>query len=111
MKKKTTPSKTNLKKGDTVITLAGRDRGKTGKILKIFPKEGRAVVEGVNFIKKHMRRTRQDQQGGIIQREGPVNITNIAILCKSCNRPARIGVTLLSDGSKSRFCKKCKEMI
>ncbi|MBL7069532.1 MAG: 50S ribosomal protein L24 [Candidatus Omnitrophica bacterium] len=104
-------SKTRLRKGDTVITLAGKDKGKTGKILKIFPQEGRAVVEGVNFVKKHMRKTRQDQQGGIIERENPITISNIALFCKSCNRPTRIGATLLSDGSKSRFCKKCKEMI
>ncbi len=103
--------KIRLKKGDTVMALSGKDRGKTGKILKIFPRKSTAIVEGVNMVKKHMRRTRQDQQqGGIIERESPMRVNKLALLCKSCNRPTRIGVSKLSDGSKSRFCKKCKEI-
>jgi len=100
-----------IKKNDTVMALAGKDKGKTGKVLKIFPKDNRAIVEGVNFIKKHMRKTRQDQQGGIIERENPIRISNLALYCKSCNRPTRIGLTRLADGTKSRLCKRCKEMI
>ncbi len=103
--------KIKIKKGDTVMAIAGRDRGKTGKVLRIYPRKSRVVVEGVNFVKKHMRKTRQDQEGGIIKRESPIQISNLAVFCKSCNRPVRIGITALSDGSKSRFCKRCKEMI
>lgn len=106
-----TAIKTGIKKGDMVTTLAGKDKGKSGKVLKVFHQEGRAVVEGINFVKKHMRKTRQDQQGGIIQRESPIHISNLAVICKSCNRPTRLGVTTLSDGTKSRFCKRCKEII
>jgi large subunit ribosomal protein L24 len=102
---------TKIRKNDTVIVLAGKDRGKSGKVLKVFPGENRAVVEGVNFVKKHMRRTREDQQGGIIQKEALVAISNLAILCKGCNRPTRIGTKTLSDGTKSRYCKKCSEAI
>lgn len=112
MKQDTVKTKMKLKKGDTVVALSGRDRGKSGKILKVFPRKATVIVEGVNMVKKHMRRTRQDQQqGGIIHRESPMRISKLAILCKSCNKPARIGVSKLSDGSKSRFCKKCKEII
>ncbi len=100
-----------IRKGDTVTALSGKDKGKTGKVLRIFPQKGTAIVEGVNFVKKCMRKTRQDQQGGIIQRENPIRISKLAIQCKSCNRPTRIGLSLLSDGTKSRFCKKCKEMV
>jgi len=100
-----------IRKDDTVMVLAGKDRGKTGKVLRIFPERERAIVEGVNFVKKHMRRTREDQQGGVIQRESTINISNLAIFCKGCNRAARIGVTLLADGTKSRYCKKCNEVI
>lgn len=100
-----------IKKNDTVMVRTGRDRGKTGKVLRVFPKEHRAIVEGINFVKKHMRRTREEQQGGIIQKETPINLSNLAIFCKGCNRPTRVGVKMLSDGGKSRYCKKCNEVI
>ncbi|NQT07388.1 MAG: 50S ribosomal protein L24 [Candidatus Omnitrophica bacterium] len=100
-----------IKKNDTVTALTGRDRGKSGKILKVFYQKSRAIVEGINMVKKHTRKRKQEDQGGIIQTESPIDISNLALLCKSCNKPARIGVTVLSDGTKSRFCKKCKEMI
>jgi large subunit ribosomal protein L24 len=101
-----------IRKGDAVIALAGKDRGKQGKVLRVFPLKGTAIVEGVNFSKKSVRKNRQDpQQGGIVHRESPIRLSKIAIFCKACNRPTRIGLSVLSDGSKSRFCKKCKELI
>jgi len=100
-----------IKKNDTVMVLAGRDRGKTGKVLKILVDKNRAVVEGVNFVKKHIRRTREEQQGGIIQKESSIQLSNLALYCKGCNRATRIGITNLSDGTKARFCKKCNEVI
>ena len=104
--------KSKIRKGDTVSTIAGRDKGKTGKVLRVFPLRGRALVEGVNFTKKSVRKNRQDPQaGGIVQREAPIRISNLAIFCKSCNKPTRVGVSVLSDGAKSRFCKRCKELI
>ncbi len=101
----------HIKKNDTVKILAGKDKGKTGKVLKIDPIKGRAIVQGLNFIKKHRRRSRQDEQGGIIQREASINTSNLAIVCKSCNRQTRIGTDVLADGSKVRYCKKCKEVL
>jgi large subunit ribosomal protein L24 len=105
--------KTRIKKGDTVAALTGKDRGKTGKVLRIFPLKGTAIVEGIRFTKKSVRKTRQQdpQQGGIIHRESPIRLSSLAIFCKNCNKPSRVGVSLLSDGTKSRFCKRCKELV
>lgn len=100
-----------IKKNDTVKVIGGRDRRKTGRVLVVFPKENRALVEGVNFVKKHARKTQQDQQGGIVTKESPIHISNLMLLCKACNRPTRVGFTKLSDGTKSRFCKRCNELI
>ncbi len=104
-------AKFKLKKNDTVIAIAGKDKGKSGKVLRILPGQSKAIVEGINMVKKSMRKRSQEQQGGIIQRENPMQISNLAILCKSCSKPTRVGISSLSDGSKSRFCKKCKEII
>ena len=111
MDQKSSTKKLRIRKGDTVVALAGKDRGKTGKVLKVFPGKSTAVVEGINFVKKCMRKTRQDQQGGIVQRENPIQISNLSLYCKSCNKPTHAGVSVLSDGTKSRFCKRCKEMV
>ena len=100
-----------IKKNDTVLVIAGRDKGKKGKVLTVFPGKGRAVVEGVNFVKKHMRRTRDEQQGGIIQKESSIDLSNLALFCKGCNRPTKVGISVLSDGTKARYCKKCKEVV
>lgn len=100
-------------KSDTVLVLSGNDRGKTGKVLKVFPDKNRAVVEGVNLIKKHSRPTRDLPQGGIIEKEGPINISNLKVVCPKCNRPTRVGVRILEDKSKVRYCKHsdCTEII
>ena len=101
----------HIKKNDTVKILVGKDKGKTGKILKVFPDKGRAIVQGANFIKKNQRRTRQEEQPGIIQREASLNMSNLAVVCKGCSRATRIGSNILKDGSKVRYCKKCNEIL
>lgn len=101
----------HINKNDTVKVLAGKDKGKTGKVLKLYPDTNRAIVQGVNFSKKHTRKTRQDDQGGIMRREASINASNLAVICKGCNRPTRVGVDILKDGSKVRYCKKCKEVL
>jgi len=103
--------KPKIKKEDNVKVIGGRSRGKTGKVLKIFPGQNRAVVEGVNLVKKHARRTQENQQGGIVTRESTINISNLMFVCPRCNRPSRIGVKRLNDGTKSRFCRRCSETI
>jgi large subunit ribosomal protein L24 len=80
-------------------------------VLRVFFKESRAIVESVNLVKKHKRKTREDQPGGIVSIEAPISIANLMVFCKHCNRPGRVGFMLLKDGTKSRFCKICKEAI
>ena len=99
-----------IKKNDTVVLIAGKDKGKAGKVLKVFRTDSKVIVEGVNFVKKHVRRTKEDQQGGVIHRESPVHISNLLIFCKRCNRGTKVGFSILKDGTKSRFCKKCNEV-
>jgi large subunit ribosomal protein L24 len=100
-----------IKKNDMVYVLSGKDKGKTGKVFRVMPAKGKAFVEGINYVKKHMRKTKQDQQGGVVQKESPIRLSNLSILCKTCNKPASVGIHLLADGTKSRFCKTCKEVL
>ncbi len=100
-----------IKKSDIVYVLAGRDKGKTGKVFRMMPAKGKALVEGINYVKKHSRKTKADQQGGIVQMESAIHVSNIALFCKGCNKPSRVGISVLADGTHSRFCKRCKEVI
>lgn len=101
----------NIRKDDIVQVNSGKDKGKKGKVLRTFPKLSKALVEGINMLKKNRRKTQQDQQGGIIDLEMPINVSNLSLLCKSCNQPTRVGVKIGQDGSKNRFCKKCEAVI
>ena len=101
----------NIRKNDTVLVITGKDRGKKGKVRFAYPKEERLVVEGVNFIKKHTRATRQIRQAGIIEREAPVRVSNVMLLCTRCNHPTRVGFQKLTDGRKVRVCRSCGEII
>lgn len=100
-----------IKKGDTVLVVAGKDRGKKGTVRTSFPKNDRVLVDGVNFIKKHARAIREARQAGIIEREASINVSNVMLVCNKCNHPARIGFRLLEDGKKVRFCHVCGEVI
>lgn len=99
--------KPHVKKGDTVRVLAGKDRGKTGKILRVMPSKGTAVVERVNFLKKHTRANPQRNiRGGILEREAPVRLSNLQLICPSCNEPTRTGIHRAPE-TTVRFCRKC----
>ncbi|MEN6478854.1 MAG: 50S ribosomal protein L24 [Anaerolineales bacterium] len=101
-----------IKKGDTVEVISGDDKGAKGTVNIAIPKEGRVVVSGVNMIKKHQRRTNNvNAQAGIIEREAPIRIENVALVCPHCNKPTRVGYSLAPDGTKSRVCRKCGEII
>jgi large subunit ribosomal protein L24 len=100
-----------IKKNDTVYVLAGKDRAKTGRVFRVYPSAGKALVEGVNYVKKHARKTQANPQGGIVQKENPISLSNLALYCKACSKPAHVGINTLNDGTKSRFCKRCKEVI
>ncbi|MBN2373468.1 50S ribosomal protein L24 [bacterium] len=105
-------SKTNkIRKDDTVKVITGKDKGKTGKVIRVLPRKGRVLVENINMIYKNMRKTKQHQQGGILRREGPIEITNLLVVCSKCGRSTRVGFTKLEDGRKVRTCKKCEEIM
>jgi large subunit ribosomal protein L24 len=95
-----------IKKGDRVRVLTGKDRGKEGTVLRAFPTEGKLIVEGVNTVKKHQKPTRVNQSGGIIDRDMPIPVANVAVLSPGDGRPTRIGYKLLDDGRKVRVCKR-----
>ena len=99
-----------IKKGDNVVVLAGRDKGKRGEVIKLIPKENRALVRGVNIVRRHQRQTAQ-QEGGIISKEGPIQISNLAIEDPKDGKPTRVGFKVLADGKKVRVAKRSGEQI
>lgn len=100
-----------IKKNDKVLVLVGKERGKIGTVLNVDTEKARVVVEKVNMVKRHTRAGGQSAQGGIIEKEAPVHISNIMLVCNKCAEPSRIGKRILDDGSKVRVCKKCGELL
>ena len=96
-----------IKKGDRVKVLTGKDRGKTGEVMRALPAEGKVIVDGVNVAQKHQRATRATMQGGIIDKDMPIPVANVALVCPSCGKTTRVGYKFDSDGTKVRTCKKC----
>lgn len=100
-----------IRKNDTVLVIAGKDRGKKGKVRFAYPKEEKVLVDGINFIKRHTKAVRQIRQAGIVEREAPIHVSNVMLLCSRCNHPARVGFHFLEDGRKVRICRSCGEVI
>ncbi len=100
-----------IRKNDTVMVIAGKERGKTGKVLRVLPEKGRVIVEKVNFIKRHQRPTSRARHGGIIEREGSLDLSNVILVCGKCGKPTRTRVQILAEGRKVRVCKRCEEII
>ncbi|MBI2761479.1 MAG: 50S ribosomal protein L24 [Chloroflexi bacterium] len=100
-----------LKKNDNVLVTTGKDKGKQGQVRRVMPKEGRALVTGVNIVKKHQRPRTAQQVGGIIEMEAAIQIANLMVVCPNCGEAARLGIHIHEGGKKVRFCKKCKEDI
>jgi len=98
-----------LKKNDNVQVISGKDRGKQGQVREVMPKDGRAVITGINMIKRHQKSRSQTEPAGIIEREAAIQIANLMVVCTNCGQPARIGIHFRPDGRKSRYCKKCNE--
>ena len=98
-------------KNDTVLVISGNYQGKKGKVLKVFPKNSRVIVEGVNFIKRHTRPTQKNQQGGIVEKEAPIHVSNLMVVCPKCDTPTRLGRKVLEDGKRVRICRSCSEML
>ena len=102
--------KLHVKKGDTVYVLSGKNRGRRGKILKVFPDTNRVLVEQVNIAIKHQK-PRQTNPGGIIKQEAAIHASNVMLICEKCKAPTKVGKKLLENGEKVRMCKKCNEVI
>ena len=100
-------AKLNVKKGDKVVVLSGKDKGKEGTILRAMPSEGKVVVEGVAVVKKATKPNPQNQQGGIIEHEAAIDASNVMLICPSCGKPSRVGHAKNDEGKKVRVCKKC----
>ncbi len=103
--------RTYLRKDDQVEVIAGKDKGRVGKILKVLPTKDQAVVERVNMIKRHQKATEANQQGQIVEKEAPIHVSNLQMICPECTKTGRIGKKILDDGTKVRFCKSCGESI
>ena len=100
-----------IKKNDKVIILSGKEQGKIGNVLKVDSEKERVIVEKINVVKRHSKPSAANAQGGIIEKEAPIHISNLMIICNKCAEPTRIGKRILDDGSKVRVCKKCGEVI
>jgi large subunit ribosomal protein L24 len=100
-----------IRRNDEVLVIAGKDRGKKGKVRVAFPRKEHVIVEGANMIKKHARARGAARQAGIIEREAPIHVSNVMLICNKCNRPARVGLRFLEDGRKVRICHSCQEVI
>jgi len=104
-------SKCHVKKDDKVKILAGKDKDKIGKVLKVIEKKERVLVENVNIVKRHTRPSAQNRQGGIVEGEAPLHWSNVMLVCNKCIKPTRVKTKILEDGKKVRVCKKCDEII
>jgi large subunit ribosomal protein L24 len=100
-----------IHKGDLVMVLAGKDRGKRGRIKEVLPRQSRVVVEGINFVKRHRKPRGQMDQGGIIEFEAPIHVSNVMLVCPRCKEPARVGYDFLPEGGKARVCRSCGEAV
>ena len=107
-KKKIKKIKIGIKKGDEVLVIAGKDKGKKGKVEKVILKKGKVVVAGINILKKHVKPSPKNPAGGIIEFAAPLDVSNVILLCPRCHKPTRIGYKITKDGEKIRVCQKCQ---
>jgi large subunit ribosomal protein L24 len=99
-----------IRREDTVLVIKGKERGKTGVVRQVLPSQSRVIITGVNMVKRHMR-PRAQRPGGIIEREGAIHVSNVMLICKSCNKPTRVGFRLRDDGKKVRLCRRCDQPV
>jgi len=104
-------AKWGIKKNDLVMVIAGRDKGKTGKVLRVLPESGRATVERLNIVKRHSKPRGAASPGGIVEKEAPMDISNLMFFCERCNAPVRVGYKMAADKSKTRVCRSCHESL
>lgn len=104
-------AKTHLKVNDQVEVIAGKDKGRVGKVIKVNATDGKAIVEKINMIKRHTKPSQTNQQGGIIEKEAAIDASNLMVICPKCSKTSRVGKKIMEDGSKVRICKKCTESV
>ena len=109
--RKTKIPKSRIRKNDTVMVIAGRERGKTGKVLRVLGDKSRIVIERLNMVKRHRKSRGAGQPGGVVEKEASIHLSNVMMMCDRCNAPARIGARRLEDGSSTRVCRRCGEVI
>ena len=100
-----------IRKNDTVLVIAGREKGKRGKVLFVVPARERVVVEHVNMVKRHQRPTQKLRQGGIIERDAPLHVSNVMLVCSKCDKPTRVGMRVLADDRRARVCRRCGDIV
>jgi len=110
-KVKFVPERLHVKTGDVVYVVSGKDKGKVGKIIKVFPKKGKVVVEGANQVVKHIKPNQMNTQGGVVKRPAPMYSSKVMLYCEKCTKPTRIAKKFLEDGTKVRYCKHCGEVL
>jgi len=101
----------SIRKNDTVMVIAGRERGKSGKVLRVLREQERAIVERLNMVKRHTKARGPQSPSGIVEKEAPIHLSNLMMLCDKCNTPVRMGKHVLEDGRSVRICRKCKEQL
>jgi len=109
--KKQTALRSNIRKGDLIRVIAGKEKGKEGEVLRISPEKNSIFVERINIFKKAMKPTQRQPNGGIVEREGGLHLSNVMLVCKSCNKPTRVNKKMLPDGKKLRICKRCGDAL
>ncbi len=100
-----------IRKNDSVMVIGGKERGKTGKVLRVLPDKDTVIIERLNIVKRHSKPRGPQQAGGIVEKEAPIHASNVMFMCDKCNAPVRIGHKLLADGSKIRICRRCNEAV
>jgi large subunit ribosomal protein L24 len=100
-----------IRKNDSVMVIGGKERGKTGKVLRVLPDKETVIIERLNIVKRHSKPRGPQQAGGIIEKEAPIHASNVMFMCDKCNAPVRIGHKLLADGNKIRICRRCNEAV
>ena len=105
------PPRSKIRKNDTVMVIAGKERGKTGKVLRIIGEKNRVVIERLNMVKRHQKSRGVQSPGGVVEKEASIELSNVMIMCERCNAPARIGGRRLEDGTGVRACRRCGEVI
>jgi large subunit ribosomal protein L24 len=110
MESKMSVSRLHVKKNDLVMVIKGREKGKSGRVLKVLPEKEKVIIEKINFIKRHSRPHGQQRRGGILEREAPLHVSKLMLLCEKCNKPVRIGHRVIEGEKKVRICRKCEEI-